>query len=71
MNRPFEPKDMSGVLFKNTKKKTGSKQPDYTGYLTVGGGRFQAAGWKKPSKSGENYISIKIALDDSECVGDL
>lgn len=52
MSEKFEARDMTGGLFKNGKKKRGSEQPDYTGYVMVGGGRLQLAGWKKTSKAG-------------------
>ncbi len=66
----FEPKDMSGGLFKNGKKLRGGEQPDYTGYVIVGGARLQIAGWKKTSKAGDAYISLKLEVSgEGEGVG--
>jgi uncharacterized protein (DUF736 family) len=49
-------------IFKNTNKKEGSNQPDYTisakigdDYVSIGGG------WIKDLKSGGKYISCKVS----------
>lgn len=65
MSEKFEARDMTGGLFKNGKKKRGSEQPDYTGYVMVGGGRLQLAGWKKTSKAGEQYLSLKLEAGEA------
>ena len=51
--------DFTGALFKNENKK-GEKSPDYTGKIMVNGAKYNIAGWKNKSKSGLNYIKIKI-----------
>jgi uncharacterized protein (DUF736 family) len=69
MSEKFEARDMTGGLFKNGKKKRGSEQPDYTGYVMVGGGRLQHAGWKKTSKAGEQYLSLKLETGELGAAG--
>lgn len=51
--------DMSGVLFKNTKK-TNEKQPDYTGNILIGTEKLNLAAWIKEGKSGK-FLSIKAS----------
>jgi uncharacterized protein (DUF736 family) len=58
-NSSFEAKPNTGALFANEQKQSGSRQPDYRGYLLVGDARVQLAGWKRKSKAGAAYVSIK------------
>jgi uncharacterized protein (DUF736 family) len=48
-----------GVLFKNFDKQEGSKQPDFTGKITVGGIVFELAAWEATSKRGTPYLNLK------------
>jgi hypothetical protein len=42
----FEQRNNSGgVLFKNSRKQEGSKQPDYRGELMIDGALFEVTGW--------------------------
>jgi len=38
----YQPKDLTGCLFRNLKKERQS-QPDYTGYVVIGGERFSGS----------------------------
>lgn len=63
---PFEPKDLSGVLFKNDRKTAGSKQPDYKGKALIQGVNFEMAGWIKEGARGP-FLSLSFQLPrDSE-----
>lgn len=52
--------DNSGALFKNSKKEKES-QPDLTGKITVNGVEYNLYGWGNTSKSGNEYISLKVS----------
>jgi uncharacterized protein (DUF736 family) len=52
--------DNSGALFKNSKKEKES-QPDLTGKITVNGVDYTLSAWDNTSKSGTEYISIKVS----------
>ena len=54
----FTQRDMSGVLFKNERKR-GETSPDYTGSVTVKGTKFSLAGWIKQGKKGA-YMSLAV-----------
>ena len=54
-------KQNSGVIFKNTKKPEGSKQPDYRGEIDCEGVRKEIALWLSESTSGTKYFSVKIS----------
>jgi|TARA_R100000781_G_scaffold69890_1_gene43949 uncharacterized protein (DUF736 family) len=58
----FELKDGNGSLFKNSYKEDESdNKPNYTGSVKVRGTEYALAGWKKVSKSGITYISVKVS----------
>lgn len=65
----------SGVMFKNTKKTDGSKQPDYNGSVVIGNdllgyiaeeigsgreARLEFAGWIRASAKGTSFVSMKL-----------
>lgn len=50
----------SGVLFVETDKKS-EKHPDYRGTLNVDGKEYELAGWKRESKNGRTFLSLKIS----------
>ena len=50
----------TGVLFINETASEQNKQPQMTGKLNVDGKDFQIAGWRKESKSGKKFLSLKI-----------
>ena len=56
--------DMSGILFRETDKKT-DKSPDYTGKLTMGGTEYRLAGWVREGQRGK-FLSLKVSLPGDE-----
>jgi hypothetical protein len=54
--------DMSGILFRETDKKS-EKSPDYTGKLTLGGEEYRLAGWIREGKKGK-FLSLKVSTYD-------
>lgn len=50
----------SGALFINKNRKE-DKHPNYTGKLNVEGKEFQIVGWIRQTKTGEQYLSIKLS----------
>ena len=50
--------NLSGVLFPNKDKE--GKQPDYRGECEVDGKKYEIAGWKKQSKNGNPFLSLKF-----------
>lgn len=63
----YTPQDMTGVLFKNTKK-TNEKQPDYTGNIQIGTEKLSLAAWIKEGKSGK-FLSIKASESSTSTNG--
>jgi uncharacterized protein (DUF736 family) len=51
-----------GAMFRNDRKKEGSKEPDYRGTLNVAGTDYELAGWKRTSKKGVAFLSLTIQL---------
>jgi hypothetical protein len=51
--------NMRGVLFPN--KKTSEKSPDYTGKLNIDGKEWRLAAWRKESKAGNVFLSLKVS----------
>lgn len=56
----FEQRDLSGVLFKNTDKKT-PKHPDYQGDATIDGTTYKLAAWIKEGKKGK-FMSLAFSI---------
>lgn len=54
----MENKELSGVMFPNTK--TSEKSPDLRGSVKVGGVDYEVAGWKRKSKNGLAYLSMAL-----------
>jgi hypothetical protein len=52
----YEPREGSGVLFKNLDKKA-ENQPDYRGDIMVAGKVFELAAWIKEGKKGK-FMSL-------------
>ena len=50
--------NMSGVLFPNKDKE--GQQPDYRGECEINGKKYEIAGWKKQSKNGNPFLSMKF-----------
>ena len=58
----YEPKDMTGTLFRNKEKKT-DKSPDYTGTVKIHGATLRIAGWAKGSPP---YLSLAFQIPRNE-----
>jgi uncharacterized protein (DUF736 family) len=54
----YETKDGQGALFVN--EKTAENQPDSKGYIQWNGVRLEVAAWRKTSKGGAKYLSLKV-----------
>lgn len=54
--------ELRGALFKNKDKTPGDKRPDYKGFATIQGVRYESAAWLRTAKSGEKYMSISYEL---------
>ncbi len=50
--------NMTGVLFPNKDKE--GQQPDYRGECEINGKKYEIAGWKKQSKNGNPFLSMKF-----------
>ena len=56
-------KDMSGSLFKNSRKEKES-HPDYTGSCRIAGHDYWQSCWLKTDKNGNKYMSFSYKLKD-------
>ena len=56
----MEHKENTGTLFKN-QYKTEDKHPNYKGRINVAGKMMDIALWKRTTKQGENYLSVKLS----------
>lgn len=52
-----KPRDNSGALFKNTRKKT-ETQPDYQGEALIAGHDYYISAWLRKSAQGVTYMSL-------------
>lgn len=59
----YQPKDLTGALFRNQKKER-PNQPDYTGYVVIYGEKFRLAGWVKEEP--RKYLSLRVDASDNE-----
>jgi hypothetical protein len=53
----YEQRDMSGSIFKNTRKEN-DKQPTMTGSAMIGGVEYWVSGWTKVDKNHEKWVSL-------------
>ena len=53
--------NLSGALFKNTKKEKES-HPDYRGECVIAGVKYEIAAWIKASKAGNKYMSLSFQV---------
>lgn len=55
----YEPKDMTGSLFRNDRKETDS-HPDYKGSALLNGVEHWLDAWINTAKDGSKYMSLKF-----------
>jgi len=60
----YEPKDMTGSLFRNEKREN-DKQPEYTGSVMIDGRAFWLNGWVKETSAGKKYFSLALKPKDA------
>jgi hypothetical protein len=68
----YEPKDMTGTLFRNEEKGKGggnAKWPDYKGSVAVGGVSYWLSGWVRESKNGRKYIGLALTVKEAVVKG--
>ena len=53
----FTNKPGQGAIFKN-EKKGNDKAPDYRGSINIDGKDWEIAGWVRPTKTGDNFLSL-------------
>lgn len=59
----YETKDMTGSLFKNTRKEKDT-HPDYTGSCRIDGHDLWISAWLKEKQNGEKYFSFAFKRKD-------
>jgi uncharacterized protein (DUF736 family) len=52
--------NLTGALFPNDRKGDNDRAPDFTGSAEVEGVEYRMAGWKRVSRAGKAFISIKF-----------
>jgi hypothetical protein len=62
----YEPKDGSGVLFKNDKEGNESR-PDYKGNILINGVEYELASWIKDGKKGK-FMSLSAKVRERKDV---
>ena len=58
---PYEMKEGQLMVFKNTKKEEGSRQPDYWGKTLINGVEKRVSLWLEQSQAGNSYMSGRIS----------
>jgi uncharacterized protein (DUF736 family) len=53
-----------GVLFPNKYKEDSDTKPHFLGNINVEGSEFRLAAWENTSKSGKDYLSIRVSEVD-------
>ena len=59
----YEPKDMSGSLFRNDRKESDS-HPDYKGSALINGVDHWLDAWINKDRNGNSYMSLKLKPKD-------
>lgn len=65
MNAPYQPKDLTGSLFKNDRKESDT-HPDYKGNALLNGVDHWVDAWINTSKNGDKYMSLKFKPKDQQ-----
>ena len=59
-----EQKDMSGVLFKNDRRRDGKEDPHLQGSCTIDGRRYWLSAWsntvQRGERQGEKYLALRF-----------
>lgn len=58
---PYEMKEGQLMVFKNTNKEEGSRQPDYWGKTLIDGVEKRVSLWLETSQAGNSYMSGRIS----------
>jgi uncharacterized protein (DUF736 family) len=65
------PEQNKAMLFENTQKKKGSKQPDYKGLMKLGKYVYEVAGWKGFTRNtGSEYLSLAMTKTNYKKIND-
>jgi hypothetical protein len=63
-DRMADQKDMSGVLFKNDRRRDGKQDPNLQGSCTIDGRRYWISAWtntmQRGERRGEKYIALSF-----------
>ena len=57
-------RDNSGIMFISTKK-TSDKAPEFKGEATIGGIKYQVAGWRKSSERCSEFITLSFEAEET------
>jgi uncharacterized protein (DUF736 family) len=60
-NKPYKQKPNSGMLIKNTNRKT-DKHPEYWGNANIEGKDFGISAWVNTSKKGNKYFNLSFTV---------
>ena len=55
-------RDNSGIMFINTKKGS-DRAPEFKGEATIGGVRYQIAGWRRSSERCSEFITLSFEVN--------
>lgn len=61
----YEQKNNQGSLFENDRI-TNPTQPQLTGTITIGGRKYRLAAWRKSTRDGKEFLSLKIEEKDRD-----
>ena len=62
MANDYQPRDMSGVLFRNDRKDKPS-HPDYRGDVTINGVTYALSSWIKTGQKGK-FMSLAVSVKE-------
>jgi hypothetical protein len=62
---PYGPRNNSGVMFPNSRKPAGSKQPEWRGEVMIHGAVFEIAGWVREAKNGRKFLALNVQVAGS------